>query len=119
MRKFVIAPVIFGVIFAASTANAQQNPWVPSDVYTGKLYQGSLPNGAPADQHPWVPSDVYTAKVYTGHLPNGAPAYVAVPQAASNRQVAHNRNPGAIAHRSSSGAKHHAAGDKRHTAEAK
>jgi len=115
MRKLVIAPVIFGVLVAAGAANAQQHPWVPSDVYTGKLYQGNLPNGAPADQNPWVPSDVYTSKAYTGQLPNGAPAYVAIPQGDSSRQVAHTRNPGATAHGDSS--RKHAAGTKRHTAE--
>ena len=113
MRTFVIAPVVVGVLFAGA-ANAQQHPWVPSDVYTGKVYNGSLPNGVPADQNPLVPSDVYTSKAYTGNLPNGAPAYVAIPQD-SSRQVAHTRNPGATAHGDSH--RKHAAGTKRHTAE--
>jgi hypothetical protein len=114
MRKFIIGPVLFGVLFAgfAGAANAQQHPWVPSDVYTGKVSQGSLPNGVPDDRNPLVPSDVYTSRAYTGQLPNGAPAYVAIPQTASGRQVAHARNPG-------DSRKHQAAATKRHTAETK
>jgi len=85
MRK-LIGPVLFGVLVAgfAGAANAQQNPWVPSDVYTGKVYNGSLPNGVPADQNPWVPSDVYTGKVNTGNLPNGAPAWASTRPAHSD-----------------------------------
>jgi len=67
MRTFVIATALVGAVLFTGAANAQQHPWVPSDVYTGKLYNNSLPNGVPADQNPLVPSDVYTGKLDTGH----------------------------------------------------
>ena len=38
--RTLVSTILVGISIAASPAFAQQHPWVPSDVYTGKVQNG-------------------------------------------------------------------------------